>query len=102
MRKSRTYGSVRGAPGNRRSYRDHRPFAKRIRAVVPCQWLTPYALTYALTGGWQDRSNHENREAPLLLIIEQALYSLCPLPELYPLIQQVLKRFRKSITIETL
>ena len=22
MRKSRTYGSVRGAPGNRRSYRD--------------------------------------------------------------------------------
>ena len=24
MRKSRTYGSVRGTPGNRRSYRDHR------------------------------------------------------------------------------
>jgi hypothetical protein len=39
MRKSRTYGSVRGTPGNRRSYRDYG--RSRMRYVSCVRGLNP-------------------------------------------------------------
>ncbi len=52
MRESRSYGSVRGAPGNGRPYRDHS--ADALTAAV--LWARSPALILALQRGYSPNS----------------------------------------------